>query len=115
VVRNVTMISVLILLSGLTFPKAVGAQETSHLIMRGPHGAFQVVEPESAPDLPFVKAASLDVTQLSRSAPIFVTRGPHGASYLVTETGMGGPEGSGVYPGFPDLTMRGSHGAFSLK
>ena len=113
--RNITTISFLMLLGGLTFPKAVGAQESSHLIMRGPHGAFHVVEPERAPKLPVVKAASFEANQPSHSAPIVVTRGPHGAGYIVTETGMGGPEGSGVYPGFPDLIMRGSHGASSPK
>ena len=114
-VRNITILSFLMLLGGLTFPKAVGAQESSHLIMRGPHGAFHVVEPENASELPIVKAASFEAMQPSHSVPIVVTRGPHGAGYIVTETGMGGPEGSGIYPGFPNLTMRGSHGAFSLK
>jgi hypothetical protein len=83
--------------------------------MRGPHGAFQVVEPESVTNTPSVKATSSEVMKPSRSAPIVITRGPHGAAYIVTEPGVGGPEGSGVYPGYPKLIMRGPHGAFALK
>jgi hypothetical protein len=117
---KVAIASFLALVGTLAFSKVVGAQESPHLIMRGPHGAFYVLEPDRAvtPTL-HVKATPSEVIKpadsVSYSVPVVITRGPHGAAYVVTQTGMGGPEGSGVYPGFPELTMRGSHGAFSLK
>jgi hypothetical protein len=113
--RKVAIVSFLTFLGVLTFSKAVGSQGSPHLIMRGPHGAFQILEPHSITNRPSVKAAPSEAIKPSRSAPIVITRGPHGAAYIVTETGVGGPEGSGVYPGFPELIMRGSHGAFFPK
>jgi hypothetical protein len=114
-IRNVAIASILTLLGVLTFSKAAGAQEYPRLIMRGSHGAFHILEPGSNADLPTVKRHTIKGEKASRSVPIVITRGPHGAAYVVTETGVGGPEGSRVYPGFPELIMRGSHGAFSLK
>jgi hypothetical protein len=113
--RNVAIVSFLTLLGVLTFSKAVGAQKFPHLIMRGSHGAFQIVEPDNVTNTPSVKTTSSKSMKHSRSVPIIITRGPHGAAYIVTEPGVGGPEGSGVYPGFPELIMRGSHGAFFPK
>lgn len=115
-VRNVAIVSFLTLLGVLTFSKAVGAKEFPHLIMRGSHGAFHVLEPDSfTNNIPSVKVTPSQAMKPSHSVPIVITRGPHGAASIVTETGVGGPEGSGVYRGFPGLTMRGSHGAFSLN
>jgi hypothetical protein len=113
-VCNIAIVSSLTLLGVLTLSKAVGAQESPQLIMRGPHGAFHILAPDRIPNEPSVKMHSAAM-QPSYSVPIVITRGPHGAAYLVTETGVGGPEGNGVYPGFPELMMRGSHGAFTLK
>jgi hypothetical protein len=115
IVRNVAIVSFLTLLGVLTFSKAVGAKEFPHLIMRGSHGAFHVLEPDSFADIPSVKVTPSQSMKPIHSVPIVITRGPHGAASIVTETGVGGPEGSGVYQGFPGLTMRGSHGAFSLN
>jgi hypothetical protein len=112
IVRNVAIISFLTLLGVLAFSKVVGAQGSPHLIMRGPHGAFQVLDPDSFTNIPSVKVTPSEAMKPSHSVPIVITRGPHGAAYIVTETGVGGPEGSGIYPGFPGLTMHGSHGAF---
>ncbi len=112
--RNIAIVSLLTLLGVLTLSKAVGAQESPQLIMRGPHGAFHILTPDRIPNALSVKVHSAAMKP-SYSVPIVITRGPHGAAYLVTETGVGGPEGSGVYPGFPELKMRGSHGAFALK
>jgi hypothetical protein len=114
-VRKVAVISFLTLLGVLTFSKAVGAQRFPDLIMRGSHGAFQIVEPDSFTNTPPVNVSSSEEMKLDRSVPIVITRGPHGAASIVTETGVGGPEGSGIYPGYPKLIMRGSHGAFSLR
>jgi hypothetical protein len=111
-VRNVAIISFLTLLGVLASLKAVGAQGSPHLIMRGPHGAFQVVEPDSVTNILSVKATPSEAMKPSHSVPIVITRGPHGAASIVTEEGVGGPEGSGIYPGYPKLIMRGSHGAF---
>jgi hypothetical protein len=112
-VRKVAVISFLTLLGVLTLSRAVGAQRFPDLIMRGSHGAFQIVEPDSFTNIPSVKVTSSEAMKpSSHSVPVVITRGPHGAASIVTEMGVGGPEGSGVYPGYPKLIMRGSHGAF---
>jgi hypothetical protein len=114
-VHNIAIVSFLTLLGVLTLSKAVGAQESPQLIMRGPHGAFHLLAPDRIPNGPSTRTHSAEAMKPSYSVPIIITRGPHGAAYIVTESGVGGPEGSGVYPGFPELTMRGSHGAFFPK
>jgi hypothetical protein len=114
-VRKIAVISFLTLLGVLTFSRTVGAQRFPELMMRGPHGAFQIVEPDSFTNVSPVKVTSSEAMKPSHPVPIVITRGPHGAAFIVTETGVGGPEGSGVYPGYPKLIMRGSHGAFSLR
>jgi hypothetical protein len=111
-VRKVAVISFLTLLGVLTLSRTVGAQRFPDLIMKGSHGAFQIVEPDSFTNIPSVNVTSSEEMKPSRSVPVVITRGPHGAALIVTETGVGGPEGSGVYPGYPKLIMRGSHGAF---
>ncbi|NJM74889.1 MAG: hypothetical protein HC852_02855 [Acaryochloridaceae cyanobacterium RU_4_10] len=115
-VRNVAVISLLTLLGILASIKAAGAiGYPPDLIMRGPHGAFHILEPDSETYTPPVKTAPSEETKSSQSVPMTITRGPHGAAFVVTEPGVGGPEGSGVYPGYPELMMRGSHGAFFPK
>jgi hypothetical protein len=111
-VRKVAVISFLTLLGVLTFSKTVRAQRFPDLMMRGSHGAFQILEPDSFTNTPSVNVPSSEAIKLERSVPVVITRGPHGAASIVNETGVGGPEGSGVYPGYPKLIMRGSHGAF---
>jgi hypothetical protein len=114
-VRKVAVISFLTLIGVLTFSRTVGAQRFPDLIMKGSHGAFQIVEPDSFTNIPSFKVTSSEEMKPSHSVPVVITRGPHGAASIVTETGVGGPEGSGVFPGYPKLIMRGSHGAFSLR
>ncbi len=113
VLLKIAVFSGLALLSILSFPETVGAQDFSNLPMRGPHGAFQV--PDSSQDnaLPILKSNTIKGQDSSLSIPIMITRGPHGAGFVVTEPGVGGPEGSEVYPGFPGLVQHGPHGAFS--
>jgi hypothetical protein len=116
--RNIAIVSFLTLLGVLTFSKAAGAQESPNLIMRGPHGAFFVLDSDQPNQLPTLKEHPVGKKNLDYSTlftPIVITRGPHGAGFVITQTGVGGPEGSGVYPGFPKLIMRGPHGAFALK
>ena len=113
-VRNVAVISLLTLLGILAYSKAAGAiGYPPDLIMRGPHGAFHILETYGETYTPPVKTAPSVEMKSTQSVPVIITRGPHGAGYLVTEPGVGGPEGSGFYPGYPELMMRGSHGAFS--
>jgi hypothetical protein len=114
--RRVAMVTFLMLLGSLSSSKTVVAQD-SRLIMRGPHGAFQVLEPERSITMPTVPAVEKQLSKMTtnRSSAIVINRGPHGAGFVMTETGVGGPEGSGVYPGFPQVIMHGSHGAFSLQ
>lgn len=115
ILRNFAIVFGLTFLGILTLSKAVGSQDYSHLIMRGSHGAFQLPEPSHTADLHYVHTYPVGRTEPSQSAPIVITRGPHGGGFVVTETGVGGPEGSGVYPGYPKLIMRGPHGAFAPR
>jgi hypothetical protein len=110
--RKVAVISFLTLIGVLTFSKAVGAQRFPDLMMRGAHGAFQILEPDRVTNTPSANVTLSESMKLDRSVPVVITRGSHGAASIVTDTGVGGPEGSGVYPGYPKLIMRGSHGAF---
>jgi hypothetical protein len=115
-VRNVAVISFLTLLGLFASISAAGAiGYPPNLIMRGPHGAFHIVEPENETYTPPVKIVPSEQTKSSQSVPMVITRGPHGAAFVVTEPGIGGPEGTGFYPGYPELIMRGSHGAFLPK
>jgi hypothetical protein len=111
-VRKVAVISFLTLLGVLTLSRTVGAQRFPELMMKGSHGAFQIVEPESVTNIPSANVAASEAMKPSPSVPVVITRGPHGAASIVTDTGVGGSEGSGFNPGYPKLIMRGSHGAF---
>jgi hypothetical protein len=115
ILRNLAILSGLTFLGILTVTKAVGAQDYSHLIMRGSHGAFQLPEPSHDTNLHSVKTYPVGRTEPSQSVPILITRGPNGGGFFVTKAGVGGPEGNEVYPGYPKLIQRGPHGAFSPK
>jgi hypothetical protein len=116
---NALAASLFVVVGGLVLTQSAAAQGFPQLMMQGPHGAFQIVEEEAsdwskpASEMTLPKLTSDEKAELEtqRTVPIVISRGPHGAGYIVTEPGMGGPEGSGVYPGFPKLIMKGPHEA----
>jgi hypothetical protein len=116
---NALTVSLFIVVGGLVLTQSATAQRFPKLMMQGPHGAFQIVEeedsnwvkPNSETTLPKLTPDKKVTLETQGNVPIVITRGPHGAGYIVTETGMGGPEGDGVYHGFPKLIVKGSHGA----
>lgn len=89
-------------------------------IMRGPHGAVQILDKSSAVKKSTTmehKDMQMHPTRVSRdihNMPVWITRGPHGAVHVLDKPGIGGPEGSGYYPGFPNIRMHGPHGAFQI-
>jgi hypothetical protein len=107
-----------VILSSLTLlNRAALSQE---YIMRGPHGAAQILDKSSEGQKPKTmkhKDMQMHPTRVSRDVrnrPVWITRGPHGAVQVLDKEGIGGPEGSGYYPGYPNIRVRGPHGAFQI-
>ena len=114
VLRDGLAIAILAFLGVLAMSKAAGARDYPQLEMRGPHGAFHIVNPFKADDSTTVNLNAAAALGDTRTTPVVVTRGSNGAAHLVNQKGVGGPEGRGVYPGFPKLQMRGPHGGFAI-
>jgi hypothetical protein len=99
VFTNAVFASVTVLSLGIT-GHAASAEPT--LVMRGPHGAFSIVD-----EVPL--GATVLPTAPSHDAPKLVTRGPNGAAHIVNESAETKPIAQAH--SFPKLMTRGSHGA----
>jgi hypothetical protein len=116
--RSVAIAGCLVVGSLLFLNKSAASQEYPTTIMRGPHGAVHILsKPGEMGKSTMMKHKAVKSTRMDRegrSTPLWITRGPHGAVFGVDKPGIGGPEGSGYYPGFPRIRMRGSHGGFQI-
>ena len=121
--HTVLVLPAALLLNGsLGLGSPAPAQAVPQLKHQGSHGAHRFVRPPQ-PQVPTVHSVPQPEVQAPQSpaaveerrqAPIFVQQGSHGASRVVDQEGVGGPQGSGDYRGFPRLERRGTHGAYRV-